>query len=118
LDFVLLQLLLRSKTRYFSRGSIIADSKEDAKGLIVITAGQVSIVFDQQASSLNTKQNTILRLSNHQIYTFKLPPSKGFECRWGQKFPWTQRMLMMQTETTMEGPYSMCSSAGIAKKSK
>ncbi len=36
-----LQLLLRSKTRYFSRGSIIADSRENARGLIVITAGQV-----------------------------------------------------------------------------
>ncbi len=36
-----MQLLLRSKTRYYSRGSIIADSKEKAKGLIVITSGQV-----------------------------------------------------------------------------
>jgi len=35
------ELLLRSKTRYYSRGSIIADSRENAKGLIVITAGQV-----------------------------------------------------------------------------
>ncbi len=35
------QLLLRSKTRYYSRGSIIADSREIAKGLIVITSGQV-----------------------------------------------------------------------------
>ena len=36
-----IQLLLRSKTRYYSRGSIIADSREDAKGLFVITSGQV-----------------------------------------------------------------------------
>jgi hypothetical protein len=35
------QLLLRSKTRYYSRGSIIADSREQARGLIVITSGQV-----------------------------------------------------------------------------
>jgi hypothetical protein len=40
-----LQLLLKSKTRYFSRGSIIADSREDAKGLVVITAGQVELLF-------------------------------------------------------------------------
>ncbi len=43
------QLLLRSKTRYYSRGSIIADSRENASALIVITAGQVStnsIIFD------------------------------------------------------------------------
>jgi hypothetical protein len=38
------QLLLRSKTRYYSRGSIIADSREDASGLLVITAGQVTIL--------------------------------------------------------------------------
>ena len=35
------QLILRSETRYFSKGSIIADSREEAKGLIVITSGQV-----------------------------------------------------------------------------
>jgi hypothetical protein len=39
------QLLLKSKTRYFSRGSIIADSREDAKGLVVITAGQVILLL-------------------------------------------------------------------------
>ena len=37
----LLQLMLRSKTLCFSKGSIIADSQEDAKGLMVITSGQV-----------------------------------------------------------------------------
>jgi hypothetical protein len=36
------QLLLRSKTRYYSRGSIIADSRENANALIVISAGQVN----------------------------------------------------------------------------
>jgi CRP-like cAMP-binding protein len=35
------QLILKSKTRYFSKGSIIADSGEDAKVLMVITSGQV-----------------------------------------------------------------------------
>jgi hypothetical protein len=39
-----IQLLLRSKTRYYSRGSIIADSRETAKGLIVITSGQVLVL--------------------------------------------------------------------------
>ena len=37
------QLMLRSKTKHFSKGSIIADSHEEAKGLIVITAGQVGV---------------------------------------------------------------------------
>ncbi len=39
--FVLRQLILRSEMRYFSRGSFIADSREDAKMLMVITSGQV-----------------------------------------------------------------------------
>jgi hypothetical protein len=37
-----LQLILRSETRYFSKGSIIADSREDAKCLMVITSGQAN----------------------------------------------------------------------------
>jgi hypothetical protein len=36
-----IQLLMRSSTKYYSKGTIIADSREDAKGLIVITSGQV-----------------------------------------------------------------------------
>ncbi len=35
------QLLLRSETLYFPAGSIIADSKSKAKGIMVITSGQV-----------------------------------------------------------------------------
>jgi hypothetical protein len=38
------QLLLRSETRYYSQGSIIADSREDARGLLVITSGQVLVI--------------------------------------------------------------------------
>ncbi len=38
---VLVQLMLRSETRYFPKGTIIADSSEDSKGLMVITSGQV-----------------------------------------------------------------------------
>jgi hypothetical protein len=35
------QLMLRSETRYFPKGTIIADSSEVSKGLMVITSGQV-----------------------------------------------------------------------------
>ena len=35
------QLTLRSETKCFSKGSIIADSGEDARGLMVITSGKV-----------------------------------------------------------------------------
>ena len=37
------QLVLQSESRYFCKGSIIADSHEEATGLMVITAGQVLI---------------------------------------------------------------------------
>ena len=40
---VRVQLLLRSETRYFAKGSIIADSRGDANGLLVVTSGQVSL---------------------------------------------------------------------------
>ena len=35
------QLIIRSETRYFSKGSIIAECREEAKGLMIITSGQV-----------------------------------------------------------------------------
>jgi hypothetical protein len=50
----LLQLLLKSETRYYSQGTIIADSREEAKGLIVITSGQVC-PFELQSFQLSFK---------------------------------------------------------------
>jgi len=35
------ELLMRSKARYFPRGSILAESRNPANGLMVITAGKV-----------------------------------------------------------------------------
>ena len=37
------QLVLQSELRYFCKGAIVADSREDASGLMVITAGQVGL---------------------------------------------------------------------------
>jgi hypothetical protein len=37
------QLILRSTTKYFAEGSILADSRELSKGLMVITSGSVGI---------------------------------------------------------------------------
>ena len=34
---------MKSETRYFSEGTIIADSHEPAKGLMVITSGYVNV---------------------------------------------------------------------------
>jgi hypothetical protein len=39
------QLMLWSETRYFAKGTIIADNREEATGLMVITAGQVSLLL-------------------------------------------------------------------------
>ena len=37
----LFQLLLRGQTRYYAAGTIIADSREKANGMYVVTSGQV-----------------------------------------------------------------------------
>ncbi len=37
------QLILKSKTKYFAQGSIIADRHDSAKGLMVITSGFVNV---------------------------------------------------------------------------
>ena len=41
------QLIMRSETRYFARGSVIADRHEQAKGLMVVTSGQVKSLYTQ-----------------------------------------------------------------------
>ena len=35
--------MMKSQTKYFSKGTIIADSHEEAKGLMVITSGTVNV---------------------------------------------------------------------------
>jgi signal-transduction protein with cAMP-binding, CBS, and nucleotidyltransferase domain len=40
---ILYQLISRSETRYFAKGSIVADYREAARGLMVITSGQVCV---------------------------------------------------------------------------
>jgi hypothetical protein len=52
------QLILRSSTKYFAKGSIIADSREMAKGLMVITSGQVGVELpmdSKEADEENSK---------------------------------------------------------------
>jgi hypothetical protein len=62
------QLLLRSKTRYYSRGSIIADSREDASGLLVITAGQVTTTcLFVKTHSMNVTIPTMYGRKHHDI---------------------------------------------------
>ena len=52
------QLILRSSTKYFSEGTIIADSRELSKGLMVITSGQVGVELpmdSKEADEENSK---------------------------------------------------------------
>ena len=50
------QLLLKCETRHFAQGSLIADSREEAKGLIVITSGQVwNIPIQQRINYVRTQ---------------------------------------------------------------
>jgi hypothetical protein len=39
-----MQLILRSETKCYAKGSIIADSRDDAKQIMVISSGQVNNV--------------------------------------------------------------------------
>ena len=54
------QLILRSEMRYYAKGSIVADSREEAKGLMVITSGQVEAekaeedITGGEAKAINT----------------------------------------------------------------
>ena len=41
--------MMRCKTRHFCAGSIIADSREDATGLMVITSGSVSVELPMES---------------------------------------------------------------------
>ena len=55
-----IQLILRGQTKYFAKGSIIADSREEAQGLMVITSGFVGaeLPFDsEEAIEENSKPN-------------------------------------------------------------
>ena len=48
------QLMLWSETRYYAKGTIIADNREEAQGLIVITAGQVTSPVSSESRSVDS----------------------------------------------------------------
>jgi hypothetical protein len=59
------QLILKSKTKYFAQGSIIADSHEAAKGLMVITSGYVNVELpldSDEADEENRRENGLTHL--------------------------------------------------------
>jgi hypothetical protein len=52
------QLLLKSKTKHFSQGSIIADSHEPAQGLMVITSGFVNVELPIDSEDADEESQT------------------------------------------------------------
>ena len=54
------QLIMLSSTRYFSEGSILADSRELSQGVMVITSGHVGVELPMdsaEADEENKKNN-------------------------------------------------------------
>ncbi len=52
------QLVLQSETKYFSQGSIVADSREAATGLMVITSGQVGVELPMDSDEADEEHRT------------------------------------------------------------
>jgi hypothetical protein len=51
---------MKSSTKYFSKGSIIADSREASNGLMVITSGKVGVELpmdSEEADEENKKED-------------------------------------------------------------
>ncbi len=56
----LAQLIMKASTKYFAKGSIVADSHEAAKGLMVVTSGQLGIELpmdSEEADDESSKTN-------------------------------------------------------------
>jgi hypothetical protein len=95
-----LQLILRSETRYYSRGSIIADSSDEATALMVITSGKVMKILPGRA---------LVHGCVVDGWPFELTLTSG---RSEQSFPSTQLMLTRRTKRLTARRCSMSSSAG------
>ena len=97
------QLLLRSKTRYYSKGSIIADSREKAKGLIVITSGLVleteivkhntftllwkkALINFYDATATSFKFKTSLWSLERQMITYQWDKASKFKIIYSERF--------------------------------
>ena len=68
-----LQLILKSQLRYFCKGAIVADSREEATGLMVITAGQVLQMqkecTQRSTSNLILPEGCFIRLRTEVLHT-------------------------------------------------
>jgi hypothetical protein len=53
----MVQLIMKSRITYFSKGSIIADSQEPSTGLMVITSGKVGIELPMDSDEAEEESN-------------------------------------------------------------
>jgi hypothetical protein len=65
-----LQLILKSQTKYYASGSLVADSHEQAQGVMVITSGQIGMELPMasgEAVEETNKENgtTLLHVLKH-----------------------------------------------------
>ncbi len=60
---------MRSETRYYCKGTIIVDSREEAKGLMVITSGQVwwNLFYCIMSKPYSAKPCYLLLLNVNQV---------------------------------------------------
>eukprot|EP00291_Cryptomonas_curvata_P030917 CAMPEP_0172211178 /NCGR_PEP_ID=MMETSP1050-20130122/36254_1 /TAXON_ID=233186 /ORGANISM="Cryptomonas curvata, Strain CCAP979/52" /LENGTH=372 /DNA_ID=CAMNT_0012891593 /DNA_START=340 /DNA_END=1458 /DNA_ORIENTATION=+ len=82
------ELLLKCQTHYYSEGSIIADSRDDATGLIVVTSGQVSLELPMN-NNKNSKKGG--EAGRSILYVFERGDSFGDtsivgDTRWAGKY--------------------------------
>ena len=59
---------MKSETRHYSKGSLIADSREQAYGLIVITSGLVGVELPMDSSEADAENNR--QGGTTQLYVF------------------------------------------------
>jgi hypothetical protein len=91
-------LVLQSETKYFSKGSIIADSREAATGLMVITSGHVGVELpmdsdeaDEENRSAEGKTLLYVFSRGSATNTFLQPKLFALHLIMGQGLHWGER---------------------------
>ncbi len=65
----LLQLILKSQTQYYAKGSFIADSRERANSLVVVTSGKVGVELPLDSSEADEENKK--QYGSNQLFVFE-----------------------------------------------
>eukprot|EP00291_Cryptomonas_curvata_P024939 CAMPEP_0172173548 /NCGR_PEP_ID=MMETSP1050-20130122/13127_1 /TAXON_ID=233186 /ORGANISM="Cryptomonas curvata, Strain CCAP979/52" /LENGTH=407 /DNA_ID=CAMNT_0012845339 /DNA_START=2406 /DNA_END=3629 /DNA_ORIENTATION=- len=71
------ELLMKSETRYFPAGAIIADSRENANGIFVVTSGQVAAELPMDSEEADEEKQKSGAAANTILYVFGRGESIG-----------------------------------------